>query len=121
MIRPGTEPGLPVGSRRPRPPVNPAAARRASAGKEIPVPAVTVVPSIVRKPFSSSTVRTRVSPAKDSVIRALVEATVAPGKTAAAMARETEAKLAWERLMRRAEEAELEPPVRILQATDHDL
>ncbi|MCO5135432.1 MAG: hypothetical protein M9908_14020 [Phyllobacteriaceae bacterium] len=37
-------------------------------------------------------------------MRELVDAALAPGKEAAALARETEAKLAWERLMKRAEE-----------------
>ena len=42
--------------------------------------------------------------ARFQTMRALVEATRAPDKAAAALARETEAKLAWERLMKRAEE-----------------
>lgn len=37
-------------------------------------------------------------------MRGLVAASLAPGKTAAALARETEAKLAWERLMQRADD-----------------
>ena len=37
-------------------------------------------------------------------MRELLDATVAPEKAAAALARETEAKFAWERLMRRADD-----------------
>lgn len=44
--------------------------------------------------------------AQFQAMRALVEATRAPDKAAAALARETEAKLAWERLMKRAGEDE---------------
>jgi len=42
--------------------------------------------------------------ARFATMRELLDATVAPGKAAAALARETEAKLAWERLMKRADE-----------------
>jgi hypothetical protein len=42
--------------------------------------------------------------ARVATMRELVEATLAPGKAAAALARETEAKFAWERLMKRADE-----------------
>lgn len=42
--------------------------------------------------------------ARFQTMRELVDAALAPGKEAAALARETEAKLAWERLMKRAEE-----------------
>lgn len=40
--------------------------------------------------------------ARVATMRELLDATVAPGKAAAALARETEAKLAWERLIKRA-------------------
>lgn len=42
--------------------------------------------------------------ARFQAMRGLVEATRAPDKAAAALARETEAKFAWERLMKRADE-----------------
>lgn len=42
--------------------------------------------------------------ARFQAMRELVDATLAQGKASAALARETEAKFAWERLMKRADE-----------------
>ena len=42
--------------------------------------------------------------ARFQTMRDLLDATVAPGKETAALARETEAKFAWERLMKRADD-----------------
>ena len=44
--------------------------------------------------------------ARVETLRDLVDAAIAPRKASAALAREHEAKLAWERLMKRAEEEE---------------
>lgn len=44
--------------------------------------------------------------ARLATMRELLAATLAPEKAAAALARETEAKLAWERLMKRAKQGE---------------
>ncbi len=44
--------------------------------------------------------------ARFQTMRDLLDAAVAPDKAAAALARETEAKFAWERLMKRAEAGE---------------